>query len=293
MEHTTVDVNREGLVCSGFRGNWGFFLDNLSHQCFLWNSKYHTKVQLPPIPGFQFLGKKLLKYIVTPSDTHTTQTLHTDQKRRNNPRLNGYLCSVFLFYKREFCFLVCRLPLYDRWETINFDLSWTSGLCDAVYFVEDKCILTLSTNGKLGFIEELPKVTMSASFALSRAAPIDKVAMYRRRQLVSYKNQLLLVQQKLGSSSVMEVWNVDLTTKQFNRMFDLNGIYIFLSRGYSYARYSPVQGNCVYFTEDDNDQSMSKRDELYAFDLKDQSIFVSNQENIRVQFPHNSVAALM
>lgn len=147
-------------------------------------------------------------------------------------------------------------------------------------------------NGKLGIIEDGPKITMTAPYLLS-TVPTDKIAMYKRRQLVSYQNQLLLVQQKLGSPSVIEVWNVDLTTKQFSRMFDLNGMYIFLSRGYSSAIYAPDQGNCVYFTEDDHDHCISKREELHAFDFKDQSIFVSPQENICIHNAYNSVPSLM
>ncbi|KAG5625286.1 hypothetical protein H5410_010504 [Solanum commersonii] len=76
-------------------------------------------------------------------------------------------------------------------------------------------------------------------------------------------------------------------------MFDLNGMYIFLSRGYSSAIYAPDQGNCVYFTEDDHDHCISKREELHAFDFKDQSIFVSPQENICIHNAYNSVPSLM
>ncbi|KAH0727329.1 hypothetical protein KY284_003194 [Solanum tuberosum] len=295
MEHTTLDVNREGLMCVAFQDKWSFFLDYFWHQCFIWSQKYHIKIQLPPIPDFKYFVKtKLLKCILIPSITHNTQSLHTDHKKRRNknPRLNGYLCTVFVFLKRELCFLVCRPPLYAQWEAIEFARNWTSGLCNAVEFLNGKCIYTICMNGKLGIIEDGPKITMTAPYLLS-TVPTDKIAMYKRRQLVSYQNQLLLVQQKLGSPSVIEVWNVDLTTKQFSRMFDLNGMYIFLSRGYSSAIYAPDQGNCVYFTEDDHDHCISKREELHAFDFKDQSIFVSPQENICIHNAYNSVPSLM
>ncbi|XP_033510596.1 uncharacterized protein [Nicotiana tomentosiformis] len=293
MEHTTIDVDKEGLICLACRGNWGFFVEDNLSQCFTWNFKSHAKIQLPPIPNFQYLPKNLLKCVLMRSTTHNTQRLHTSQKRRKNQRLNEYLCNVFVFLKEELYFLVCRSPSYTHWETIKFEKNWTNGgLCDAAHFHNGKSLIfTLSRNGKLGVIEDLPKVRMRAptSPSLSKA-PTDGNAMYRRRQLVPYKNQLFLVQQRLGSPTVMEVWNVDFKTEQFKRMFNLDDILIFLSRGYSSVGRARVQGNCVYFTEYDYHKD---KFELYVFDFKDQSIFLSPQDNLRVRTPHNSIPSLL
>ncbi|KAH0783642.1 hypothetical protein KY290_003240 [Solanum tuberosum] len=125
----------------------------------------------------------------------------------------------------------------------------------------------------------IPEITTSLSPVTFRA-PTDATALYRHRHLVSWQDQLFLVQRKFGSPSVFEVWEADFETNQFNRLFNLDGFIIFLCRRFSTATCSslPQEKNHVYFTHNST---------LYAFHIGDQSLSTTKQ--FRVFIPHNSV----
>uniref|UniRef100_A0A0V0GTJ5 Putative ovule protein n=1 Tax=Solanum chacoense TaxID=4108 RepID=A0A0V0GTJ5_SOLCH len=90
---------------------------------------------------------------------------------------------------------------------------------------------------KLGIIQMIPEInkTTCLSPVTTFRAPIDATAMHRRIHLVSWQDQLFLVQQKMGSPSIFEVWEVDFETNQFNRLLNLDGFIIFLSGRFSAA----------------------------------------------------------
>lgn len=68
-----------------------------------------------------------------------------------------------------------------------------------------------------------------------------------RRHLVSWQDQLFLVQRKIGSPSIFEGWEADFETNQFN----LDGFIIFISGQFSAATYPYLsqQENHIYFTD--------------------------------------------
>ncbi|WMV12764.1 hypothetical protein MTR67_006149 [Solanum verrucosum] len=134
-------------------------------------------------------------------------------------------------------------------------------------------------------IPEITKTTCLSPVTTFRA-PIDATAMHRRIHLVSWQDQLFLVQQKIGSPSIFEVWEVDFETNQFNRLLNLDGFIIFLSGRFSAATSSclPQEKNQIYFTEG------SDHDTLYAFHIGEQSLSTTKQ--FRVYRPPNSLPPL-
>lgn len=265
-----IDMD-EDIDCVARWEDWGFFIDNNIRQCFVWHLRCHTKINLPPFRHFHDWTTKLQKCVVSPS-THVYF-----------PSDDEYLCNVSLFVDEEppYC-LICGPPDYKKWVKVTLTLADDdSRLLDAVTFCNGEKICTLFRNGRLDIIQMTPEITTCLS-PLTFRAPTDAAAMYRDRQLVSWQHQLFFVQRKLGSPSIFEVWEADFETKQFNRLFNLDGFIIFLCQGCATAASSslPQEKEHVYFTQG-IDQST-----LYAFNIADQSFSITKQ--FRVFCPDNS-----
>ncbi|KAF3625219.1 putative xyloglucan endotransglucosylase/hydrolase protein 10-like [Capsicum annuum] len=252
-----IDVNKAGIWCLARWDDSGFFIDD---HCFLWHIKCHTKIDLPNFSYFKYWKTTLHKCVITPS-------IH--EYFDNYPE-DDYFCNVSLFYPEDSYCLICAPPFYKKWVKVK--LYDDSRMLDAVSFCKDEKVCTLFRNGKLGIMHMVPELSTCLSPVTFRA-PTDANSEYQMMQLVSWKDQLFLVQQKFGSPSVLEVWKADFETQQFNRVFNLDGFIIFLSRGFSAATSSslPQEKNHVYFTQN-NDHCT-----LYAFHIGDQSVSPTKQ----------------
>ncbi|KAH0767171.1 hypothetical protein KY290_003074 [Solanum tuberosum] len=249
-----IDVNKKVRYCLARWDDWGFCIDGV--ECFVWHFKCHTKIMLPYFHHYDYWITEVLKCVVSPS-THE------------------YLCNVSLFFREERYCLICGPPYYKKWVKVK--LYDYSRLVDAVTFCNGEKICTLFQEGKLGIIQMIPEITTSTCLSpLTFRAPTDVSALYRNRHLVSWQDQLFLVQRKVGSPSIFEVWEADFETKQFNRVFNLDGFIIFLSGQFSAATSSslPQENNNVYFTQC-NDHRI-----LYAFHVGDQSLSTTKQFGI-------------
>ncbi|KAK4739870.1 hypothetical protein R3W88_003567 [Solanum pinnatisectum] len=263
-----IDVNKEGRYCLARWDEWGFFIDIL--ECFIYNIKCHTKIMLPYYYHCDDWIREVRKCVVSPS-TH-----------EYFPYDDQYLCNVSLFFREESYCLICGPPYYKKW--IKVKLYDDNRLIDAVTFCNGEKICTLFQEGKLGIIQMIPEITKTTYLSpVTFRAPTDVSAMYRNRHLVSWQDQLFLVQRKIGSPSIFEVWEINFEAKQFNRVFNLDGFIIFLSGQFSAATSSslPQENNNVYFTQCNDHRT------LYAFHVGEQSLSTTKQ--FRVYSPRYSV----
>ncbi|KAH0727343.1 hypothetical protein KY284_003208 [Solanum tuberosum] len=267
-----IDVNKKGRYCLARWDAWGFFIDIC--ESFVWHFICHTKIMLPYYYHCNDWIREVRKCVVFPS-TH-----------EYFPYDDQYLCNVSLFFHQEPYCLICGPPYYRKWVKVK--LYDDNRLIDAVTFCNGEKICTLFQEGKLGIIHMIPEITKTTCLSpvTTFRAPIDATAMHRRIHLVSWQDQLFLVQQKIGSPSIFEVWEVDFETNQFNRLLNLDGFIIFLSGQFSAATSSclPQEKNQIYFTEG------SDHDTLYAFHIGEQSLLTTKQ--FRVYRPPNSVPPL-